>query len=175
MHLFMDRILRVAYVKHLLAAYLPPLMVAATLFGAFTACGFATISNTPGTGASGTGARYTLPTPTPEFDTSVQTVVIQFCQALSDGDYRTAYGYLSSHYKQTVTAPSQLANQLPQDGTIVGCMEFGAGHFIQVSGDHATDSVAIMTAGGPFGNSSHPAQIGLVKAGANWQINSIGQ
>jgi hypothetical protein len=89
--------------------------------------------------------------------------------------YRRITIYLSAHYKQTVTGPEQLPNQLLSLGKIAGCMEFGEGHFIQVSGDHATDSVQFMMTGGPFGNTTDPGQLGLVQAGSSWQIDSIGQ
>lgn len=170
MHLFIDRSPCAAVSTRSWTARLAAIMLAATLFGVFAACGLATVS----TGSSA-GAPYVLPTFTPEFATSAQQTVIQFCQALSDGNYTLAYSYVSAHYKQTVTRPSQLANQLPSRGKIVGCMEFGQGHLMQVSGNHATDAVTFSMSGGPFGNTTDPANVGLVQVGSTWQINSISQ
>jgi hypothetical protein len=141
-----------------------------TLLGLLTACGFASVST-----SSSNGTPFARPTSTPEFDTAVQQTVIKFCQAMSDGNYSQAYGYLSAHYKQTVTSPAKLPNQLPRLGKISGCMEFGEGHFIHVSGNHATDSVEFMMTGGPFGNTTDPGTLGLVQAGSTWQIDSISQ
>lgn len=93
---------------------------------------------------------------------------------MSDAKYSQAYTYLSVHYKQTVTNPSQLPNQLPGFGKIAGCTEFGGGFFLQISGDHATDSMQFMFTGGQAGNATIPGQLGLVKAGSSWQIDSIG-
>ncbi|HEY7341078.1 MAG TPA: hypothetical protein VH591_09370 [Ktedonobacterales bacterium] len=170
MHPVTDNSSRPALAKRSLAARLATIAVIVTLLVVFMACGVATVSNAPVT-----GTRYVLPTFTPEFDTSVQQTVIQFCQAISDGNYNQAYGYLSAHYKRTVSSPTQLANQLPSRGKIAGCMEFGEGHFIKESGDHATDSVMLMMTGGPFGNTTDAANVGLVRVGSTWQIDSISQ
>lgn len=169
MHLFIDRSSRAAVTRSW-TARLAAIMLVATLFGVFMACGVATVSNVPVTSSP-----YVLPTFTPEFNTSAQQTVILFCQAISDGNYSQAYGYVSAHYKQTVTSPGQLANQLPGRGKIVGCMEFGEGHLMHVSGNHAIDSVTLSMTGGPFGNTTDPANVGLVQVGGAWQIDSISQ
>jgi hypothetical protein len=116
-----------------------------------------------------------FPTPTPDPVAAVQQTVTAFCQALSDGNFTQAYSYLTAQYKQAVGSPQQLQNQMPNFGTIAGCMEFGNGGFIQVSGNHASDTVQLRMTGQPFGNTTIPGHLSLVQVGSSWQIDAIGQ
>jgi len=104
---------------------------------------------------------------------AIQTTVTHFCQALHDANYNAAYAYLSPHYKQTITSASDVPNVLQQWGASSDCSEFGNGGFLHINGNSAQDSVSFTVNRPSLGTSSIPATVKFVKAGSDWQIDSI--
>jgi len=114
------------------------------------------------------------PTATPNPAVGIEQTLTAFCQAVHDGNYNRAFGYLSPHYHQLITTPSQVPNVAYQWGKLTNCTEFGQGNFIQVSGNQATDSLTLTVLSPQFGNLiTVNANVTLVKDGAKWEIDAI--
>jgi hypothetical protein len=115
-----------------------------------------------------------IPTATPNPAVLVQQTIVQFCQALSDSNFSQAYSYLSPSYQHRVGSPSALPKVLERTwGKTLGCIEFGNGGFIQISGDHAQDNVSFTVYLTAFGKQQNiGSTVVLVQAGTAWQIDS---
>ncbi len=57
-------------------------------------------------------------------------------------------------------------------GPTTGCMEFSAGGFIAVSGDHASDTVLFTVNTRSFGTKQINSTLNLAQSGGAWQIDS---
>ena len=148
----------------------------AALLLLFVACGN-TGSNT---GAANTVPTVTAiptvvpPTATPDPAVGIEQTLTAFCQAVHADNYGKAFTYLSPHYHQLVTTPAQVPNIAYQWGKLMNCMEFGQGHFIQVSGDQASDSLTLTVLSPQFGNLiTVNANVTLVQTGVTWKIDAI--
>jgi hypothetical protein len=114
-----------------------------------------------------------LATPTPNPKTAVQQTVVQFCQALSDSKLDQAYALLTAGYQQRARSAANLPNVLEASwGPTTGCAEFGNGGFIQVSGDHASDSVLFTVNTRSFGTKQINSSLSLAQSGGAWRIDS---
>lgn len=104
---------------------------------------------------------------------AIQTTVTHFCQALHDANYSAAYAYFSPHYKQTITSASDVPNVLQQLGRSSDCSEFGDGGFLRINGNKAHDDVTFTVNQPSLGTHGITATVNFVKAGSDWQIDSI--
>lgn len=114
-----------------------------------------------------------LATPTPNAKTAVQQTVVQFCQNLSDSKLNEAYALLTTSFQQRAHSAANLPNVLKATwGKTTGCMEFGNGGFIQVSGDHANDTVLFTVTSQRFGTQQINSALTLAQSGGAWRIDS---
>jgi hypothetical protein len=150
----------------------------AALLLLFGACGTTGVNGT--NGAANAAPTVTAiptsvpPTATPNPAVGIEQTLTAFCQAVHDSNYAKAFGYLSPHYHQLITTPSQVPNVAYQWGKLTNCTEFGQGNFIQVSGNQATDSLTLTVLSPQFGNLiTVNSTVTLVKDGTHWEIDAI--
>jgi hypothetical protein len=112
-----------------------------------------------------------LSTPNPR--AAVQQTVTQFCQDLSGSKLDQAYALLTSGFQRRAGSAANLPNVLEASwGPTTGCVEFGTGGFIQVSGDHASDTVLFNVNSRSFGAKQINSTLSLAQSGGAWQIDS---
>jgi hypothetical protein len=114
-----------------------------------------------------------LATPTPNAKTAAQQTVVQFRQDLSDPKTGQVYALLSTSCQRRAHSASNLTNVLETKwGKTIGCREFGNGGFIQVSEDHANDTVLFTVTGQSFGTQQFNSTLTLAQSSGAWRVDS---
>jgi len=124
------------------------------------------ISNIAGNLPGGQGAQ----------DQGPRTLLTQFCTAMHDQQYDTAFGYLSPAFKSRIGGADKLPTYLsngPFTVTILNCTEFGDGHLYTVTSASAKDEVTFTVKSDTASSQDRPGSMSFIKTDGEWKIDDI--
>lgn len=109
-------------------------------------------------------------------DQGPKTLLTQFCTAMHDQHYDTAFGYLSPAFKSRIGSADKLPTYLsngPFTVTILNCVEFGEGHLYTVTSASAKDEVTFTVNSDTGSSQDRPGSMSFIKTDGVWKIDDI--